>query len=88
MSDQNEGKKPLVSFSVGGLSVACWENDADAGDGSTRKFKSVTIRKVFNKSGEMDARSISINPAEVGCLAALLRKMEEAVIQHHGQTPF
>ena len=30
-------------------------------------------------------RSISINPAEVACLAGLLRKMEEAIIQTTGQ---
>jgi hypothetical protein len=85
MSDATETKKPLLGFSVGPLSVALWENDAETGDGTARKFKSVTVRKVFNKGGEMDARSISINPAEVGCLAGLLKKMEEAIIQTTGQ---
>ena len=85
MSEATETKKPLVGFSVGPLSVALWENDADAGDGTARKFKTVTVRKVFNKAGEMDARSISINPAEIGCLVGLLKKMEEAVIQTSGQ---
>ena len=86
MSDVTEAKKPLVSFSVGSLSVSLWQNDVG---GSDRKFKTVTIRKAFpGKDGEMDSRTVSINPAEVGCLAGLLTRMEEAVIQAHETTPF
>jgi hypothetical protein len=86
MSEGNEPKKPLVSFSVGSLSVSLWQNDVD---GSERKYKTVTIRKTFpGKDGEMEARAVSINPAEVGCLAGLLGKMEEAVINHQETTPF
>jgi hypothetical protein len=86
MSEGNEPKKPLVSFSVGSLSVSLWQNDVE---GSERKYKTVTIRKTFpGKDGEMDSRAVSINPAEVGCLAGLLTRMEEAVIQAHETTPF
>jgi hypothetical protein len=83
MSD--EPRKPLVSYSVGPLSVSLWENDIE---GTDRKFKSVTIRKTFQNNGNLDHRTVSINTAEVGCLAGLLTKMEETVIQHHGDTPF
>ena len=86
MNEGNEPKKPLVSFSVGSLSVSLWQNDVE---GSDRKYKNVTIRKTFpGKDGDMDSRAVTINPAEVGCLAGLLAKMEEAVIQHHEKVPF
>jgi anthranilate phosphoribosyltransferase len=85
MSDAPAPNKPLVSFSVGPLSVSLWENDVQGAD---RKFKSVTIRKMFtNRDGHPDARTVSINTAEVGCLAGLLQKMEEAVIQQQEATP-
>jgi hypothetical protein len=87
MSDTKK-PKPLVSFSVAALSVSLWENDTDNGDGTTRKYKTVTVRKSFSSGGQMDSRTVSISPAEVGCLAALLHKMEEAVIQHQETTPF
>lgn len=45
MSD--EKKKPVKSFAVGGLSVALWENEADNGDGTKRKYRSVTMRRCF-----------------------------------------
>jgi hypothetical protein len=86
MTEENEKRKPLKSFSVGPLSVSLWENDIE---GSDRKMKSVTVRKVFtNREGSSDHRSVSINPAEVGCLAGLLLKMEEAVVQQQGEMPF
>ena len=86
MSDAPAPHKPLVSFSVGPLSVSLWENDVE---GTERKFKSVTIRKTFtNREGQPDARTVSINTAEVGCLAGLLTRMEEAVIQQHETIPF
>jgi hypothetical protein len=88
MSEEQETpkRKPLVSFSVGAISVSCWENEVE---GSERKFKSVTIRKAFQgKDGEMDSRTVSVNPSEVGCLAGLLSKMEEAVIQQQETVPF
>jgi hypothetical protein len=86
MSDSPSPNKPLVSYSVGPLSVSLWENDVE---GKERKFKSVTIRKTFtNRDGQPDARTVSINTAEVGCLAGLLTRMEEAVIQQQAQDPF
>lgn len=86
MNDETEKRKPLVSFTVGSLSVSLWENDVE---GSERKYKTVTVRKTFpGKDGERDSRSVSISPAEVGCLSGLLRKMEEAVIQHQETVPF
>ncbi len=77
----SEGNRPLVSFSVGGLSVSLWEN---AIDGSDRTFKSVTVRKMFNKDGQADSRSITINPAEIGCMIGLLSRMESQVIECRG----
>jgi len=89
MSDENQEpqrRKPLVSFAVGSQSVSLWENDVE---GSERTFKTVTIRKTFpGKDGELTSRSVSINPAEVACLAGLLAKMQEAVIQHQETVPF
>jgi hypothetical protein len=86
MSEGSEPRKPLVSFSVGPLSVSLWENDVK---GTERKFKSVTVRKTFtNGDGQPDARTVSINTAEVGCLAGLLTRMEEAVINHQEAGPF
>ena len=86
MSDESQEpkkRKPLVSYSVGPLSVSLWENDIE---GTERKSKSVTIRKTFSSNGQLDHRSVSINTSEVGCLAGLLHRMEDAVVQE--QTPF
>jgi len=78
MSD--ERKKPLKSFAVGPLRVAMWENPAN--DGSERTFKSVTISKAYfdKKENAWDRQSVSLNLTGVGCMAALLRRMEEAVV--------
>ena len=48
MNETNEPtNKPLLSFSVAGLSVSMWENTADKADGGERTYRSVTIRKSF-----------------------------------------
>ena len=86
MTDEPEEprkRKPLISFTVGPLSVSLWENDIE---GTDRKSKSVTVRKTFNTNGQLDSRSVSINLNEVACLAGLLQRMEAAVVQE--QTPF
>ncbi len=79
---------PTVSFNVGGLSVALWENEREKGEGTR---KSVTVRKSFwsaEKKG-FEERSITLNVNEVSCLARLLQKMQEAVIERRGETtPF
>jgi len=79
--------KPVESFSVAGLSVSLWENTAENTDGSERTFKSVTIRKSYfnRKVSQLASQTLSLNPSEVSCLAQLLRKMEDAVIQRSGQ---
>ena len=85
MSEPPESRKPLVSFSVGPLSVSLWENDVK---GKDRKFRTVTIRKTFtNGEGQPDARTVSVNTAEVGCLAGLLTRMQDAVVQHQETEP-
>jgi len=72
----------LKSFAVGGLSVALWENEADNGDGSKRKYRSVTMRRCyFNKKENQTAtQTINVSPEEVGCMAELLKRMQEAVV--------
>ena len=89
MSETNEPvNKPLESFSVAGLSVSLWENKADNADGTDRTYRSVTIRKAFfsRKENQLTTQTLSLTPTEVSCLAALLRRMEEAVIQKTGQS--
>jgi len=88
MSETNQSpSKPLESFSVGGLSVSLWENRADTDGGNDRTFRSVTIRKAFfnRKENQLASQSVSVSPAEVACLIALLKKMEDAVIQRGAQ---
>jgi len=77
-----EKKKPVKSFAVGGLSVALWENEADNGDGTKRKYRSVTMRRCFYNKKEscLDTQTIHVSPEEVGCMAELLKRMEEAVV--------
>lgn len=89
MNETNEPtNKPLQSFSVAGLSVSLWENTADNADGSERTYRSATIRKAFfnRKENQLSTQTLSLTPAEVSCLAGLLERMEEAVIQKTGQT--
>lgn len=77
-----EKNRPLISFGVGGYSVALWENPVDAGDGTQRTMRSVSLRRgYFNKKeGKLVEQKITINPAEVGCVAALLEQMERAML--------
>jgi hypothetical protein len=89
MADEPQGNRPLESFTVGGLLVSLWENEADNADGTTRKYRTVTIRKSFsNRNGELDSRTVSLNPGEVSCMVGLLHRIEDAVFQRSGQTPF
>jgi hypothetical protein len=89
MNETNEpANKPLLSYSAGGLSVSMWENTADNADGSERTYRSVTIRKEFfsRKENQLSNQTLSLTPSEVSCLAGLLERMEEGVIQKSGQT--
>jgi hypothetical protein len=89
MNETNEPtNKPLLSYSVAGLSVSMWENTADKPDGGERTYRSVTIRKAYfsRKENQLTTQTLSLTPAEVSCLAGLLERMEDAVIQKSGQT--
>lgn len=79
---QIEKNRPLISFGVGGYSVALWDNPVDAGDGTQRMMRSVSLRRgYFNKKeGKLVEQKITINPAEVGCVVALLEQMEQAML--------
>jgi hypothetical protein len=81
MSGDQRG--PLVSFAVGGLSVALWENTVENGGGAQRTTESVSLRRTFfnKKANRLEDQSITINPSEIGCLSHLLARMEEAVIK-------
>ena len=87
---QGEAKRPLASFSVGGYSVALWENPFDNGDGSQRLVKSVSLRKAFynKKDQKLEEQKIHIGPAELGCVIGLLTEMERTVIERRGAEPF
>lgn len=78
-------EKPVVSFNVGGLSVALWENEREG-----RVVRSVSVKKSFwdREKEEYDHRTVTLNLNEVSCLAGLLRKMEEAVINERSENPF
>lgn len=74
--------KPLKSFFVGPYSASLWGNTYDAPDGTQRIMKSITLRKSFqNKEKQMDHQSVSMNPAEIGSVIALLQEMQNAVIE-------
>ena len=78
---------PITSFSVQGLSVSLWENESEG-----RKYKNVSVKRSFfnKKKNEYENQTITLSPSEIGCLAGLLRKMEEAVVQNGGKqaSPF
>lgn len=76
-------KRPIVSFSVGGFSVALWQNTFDNGDGTTRHAKSVSLRRSFfnKKEDKLDDQTITVSPQEIGCLIQLLSRMEQAVVE-------
>ncbi len=90
MSEGTEPNKPILSFSVGAFSVSLWENAVENDDGTSRTYKSVTLRKSFynRKENRLDAQTVTVNPPEIGCLVSLLQKMGEAVIQNRGDAPF
>lgn len=70
--------KPIDSFSVGSFQIALWENQAEG-----RTYKNVSVRKSFfnKKENKLDHQTLTLDPTELGCVAGLLRRMEEAVIQ-------
>jgi len=82
--------QPLVSYSVGGLSVSLWENTYENDDGSQRSSKSVSLRRTYfsRKDKEFVEQKITMNPAELGCLRAMLKRMETAVMDERGEAPF
>jgi hypothetical protein len=75
--------KPLEGFSVGNLSVTLWENTFETPEGP-RPVKSVSVRKTFYNKEKKDteARTVSVDLQEIGCLIGLLSKMEAAVVRH------
>lgn len=84
-------RPPLHSFSVQGLSVSLWENQNDQEDGTVRTSRSVQVRKSFfsRRDNAFAEQKISLNPTELSCLAELLRRMEEHIVEHRcSDAPF
>jgi hypothetical protein len=82
-----EQKRPLASFGVGPYSVSLWGNPVGNEDGVQRVMKSVSLRKgYFDKDeNKMKHQSLSINPAEIGSVIALLGEMQNTVIEDRRQ---
>lgn len=79
----SEKQRPMVSFHCGSLGAAYWETERRNGEGTR---KSVSVRKsVYNKDrNEFDEMVIWLNVTEVSCLADLLAKMANAVVDQRG----
>lgn len=66
--------KPIQKFSVGGIQIAIWENEAKEG----RTFNSVTMQKRY-KDGEEWKTSNSLNASDLPKAVLALNKAYEFI---------
>lgn len=84
-----ESNKPLASSSVGPYSAGLFQNVIANGDGKEVTVKSLSLSKGYfdKRENQMKRQSISIKPAELGSVIALLQQMQTVVIENRTQ-PF